>query len=1004
MLQNLPFIGSFPISQAFGDHPAHYAGFGCGNTPLRGHNGLDFPTPPGTPVIAVQAGVVLSAGTDPGRFGHFVLLGHEWGQSLYAHLGELRVGQGQQVAAGQPLGVSGNSGRSTAPHLHFGLRIAPFSVADGWCGYSDPQPYLDRLTQPRGSIIGPHIIGGVHQHLDLLRRWQPRLILALDPNPEEMVLVREACPNTVIIGRVFEPDGAIDSRIRANPQEAARWAHDKVMSRFSPAVNYWQFANEILQREDGLPLLNAFELARMELAEANGYRCAILAFSVGNPDLPEADRMAMWRIVYPALERAEQQGHVVAVHQYGAPDLFSPALDWYAFRLEHQVLRRLPYKRVQFAVTEYGIDGLIDGRPQPTGWQGFTEADGYVEQLLRAGRYLERFSGRVLGYAVFTLGHNAPWGSYDIAGSAAEALAARSERGSWSQINTEGHGLVAGEGDQTSEPGGTPIDNSPPPPDGGPDGSPDGEKPEPEKPVTEPPPPLQPVVEQRLTGWFTTANMRIRQLNERPDGPGGDLVYLVKDVFTTTNGSWEPAGEATSIPQWARDTYLAAEFLEAGADHHLFARVLDLDGKPVKNHEILFWSDGFEKLGDPGYTGYVRERTKESSGWANMFMGPSSSFVPERGESGPWCWAPAGAAEVVCGGGLPANHHVSTFAVWQAVRRADLEQPPVEPEKPVEPEPPIEPEKPVEPEKPTPQPPAITRRIGDWIQPLNVRIRTLEERPDRPQGDIVYLVKDIFTTRDGSWDPSNQPGSVNQWARESYLKPWGAPDYFDDAGADHHLFAAVLGLDGQLLRDYEIRYWSDGFDKLADPNYQGYVFRQTKSHSGWANIVTGPGSNFVPERGESGPWCWAPAGAAEVVCGGGMPAKQHVSFFVVWQAVRRSEGQPGPQPKPGDFDIFLPIIGGGMAAQAATAELPPSTTLVDPFALTALAAVRAAAWTRLGIEYRPDSALADYARRNALGMPVTQEFTVGTLVVQGFQGGIVYAASSDRSSVRHMSW
>lgn len=998
MLRNPPFLGAFPITQSFGDNPERYTHITCSGVSLRGHNGIDFATPSGTPVLAVQDGVVLAARNDASGFGNFVLLGHEWGQSLYAHLAQLQTAQGVQVATGQPIGLSGNSGVSTAPHLHFGLRITPFSVDDGWCGYSDPKPYLDRLTQPRGAIIGPHIIGGVSRHLDALRRWQPRLILVLDPNHDEMAALHDACPNTVIIGRVFEPDNEIDQRIRANPQAAAAWAHDKVMARFSPHVHYWQFANEVLQREDGLPLLNAFELARMELAEANNYKCAILAFSVGNPDLPENDRMAMWRMVYPAIERAERNGHVVAVHQYGAPDLFSPAQDWYALRLEHQVLRRLPYKRVQFAITEYGIDGLIEGRPQPTGWQAFTGAEGYVDQLLRAGRYLERFSGRVLGYTVFTLGHNPPWGSYDIAGAVTDQLAARSERGVWSQVNTSGSGIVAGESDTSTDPGS--VDSQP---DSGAPVTPPLDKEEP-KPDGGAPPPSKPPFERRLSDWFGRYNLRIRSLNERPDQPAGDIVYLIKDIFTTRNGSFDPSGDPGSIPQWARDAYLSPDFLEAGADHHLFARVLGLDGQPLKDHEIRYWSDGFERLGDPSYTNYVLERTKERSAWANMTIYSGSSFMPERGESGPWCWAPAGAAEVICGGGMPANHHISTFVVWQAVRRADLGGQPVEPGKPVEPEKPIEPDKPVEPEKPVEPAPVITRRLGDWVERLNVRIKPLADRPDQPTGEIVYLVKDIFTTRDGSWEGSDKPGSVNQWARDAYLKPVGAPDYFDDAGADHHLFAAIMGLDGQLLRDKEVMFWSDGFDKLGDPTYGGYVYRQTKSHSGWANIVTGPSSSYVPERGESGPWCWAPTGAAEVVCGGGMPAKQHISFFVVWQAVRRADLQkPG-----GGFNIFLPFVAGTrpLGTPAVDPAALPTSPLpeVDTVSLASLALLRGAAWNRLGLEYRPDSPLADYARRNALGMPVTPEFTLGRLVAQGYQGGIVYAPTDEQTGVRHVSW
>ncbi|MEZ4664932.1 MAG: M23 family metallopeptidase, partial [Caldilineaceae bacterium] len=149
MLRHMPFIGNFPISQAFGAN----AGAAPGEAgPPIGHNGLDFAMTIGTPVAAVQNGAVLAAGTDPAGYGEYVVLGHEWGQSLYAHLHETHVVQGQQVQAGDQLGLSGNSGLSNAPHLHFGLRIHPFSVEDGWSGYSDPEPYLRRLTQGRGAL------------------------------------------------------------------------------------------------------------------------------------------------------------------------------------------------------------------------------------------------------------------------------------------------------------------------------------------------------------------------------------------------------------------------------------------------------------------------------------------------------------------------------------------------------------------------------------------------------------------------------------------------------------------------------------------------------------------------------------------------------------------------------------------------------------------------------------------------------------------------------------
>jgi hypothetical protein len=311
--------------------------------------------------------------------------------------------------------------------------------------------------------------------------------------------------------------------------------------------------------------------------------------------------------------------------------------------------------------------------------------------------------------------------------------------------------------------------------------------------------------------------------------------------------------------------------------------------------------------------------------------------------------------------------------------------------------------------------------MGSWTDYLNVGIKSIAERPDRPAaGDVIYVIKDVFTTRDGSWDPSDKMGSVDAWARDAYLKPFGAPDYFDDAGADHHIFAHVLGLDGKPIPEAEIVFWSDGFDKLGDPNYTGWVTRLTKPHSGWANIPVEAGSNFVPERGESGPWCWTPRGAAEVFCGGGMPAKNHVSFFVVWQAVRAPSVTPPTPPTLGEYNVWLPVVGAGGAPAPAAAEQPPAVQaaqaapeapraaqfLAAPGAapLSPLALLRAEAWLRLGIEPRPDSPLAAFARSRSLGMPVTQEFEAAGYRVQGYQLAIVYAPASDPARVDLMPW
>ncbi|MBO4374999.1 MAG: peptidoglycan DD-metalloendopeptidase family protein [Lachnospiraceae bacterium] len=86
------------------------------------HNGVDFAAPSGTSILAAYDGVVAAAGYSP-SMGNYVMIDH--GDDLltvYMHASSLAVGTGQQVSAGQKIASVGSTGRSTGPHLHFGVR------------------------------------------------------------------------------------------------------------------------------------------------------------------------------------------------------------------------------------------------------------------------------------------------------------------------------------------------------------------------------------------------------------------------------------------------------------------------------------------------------------------------------------------------------------------------------------------------------------------------------------------------------------------------------------------------------------------------------------------------------------------------------------------------------------------------------------------------------------------------------------------------------------------
>jgi murein DD-endopeptidase MepM/ murein hydrolase activator NlpD len=86
------------------------------------HPGIDIAVSVGSLVRASGGAIVRQAGEDP-EYGFFVLLDHpDDYQTMYGHLSRILVTQGVTVEPGEVIGLSGNSGRSTAPHLHFEIR------------------------------------------------------------------------------------------------------------------------------------------------------------------------------------------------------------------------------------------------------------------------------------------------------------------------------------------------------------------------------------------------------------------------------------------------------------------------------------------------------------------------------------------------------------------------------------------------------------------------------------------------------------------------------------------------------------------------------------------------------------------------------------------------------------------------------------------------------------------------------------------------------------------
>lgn len=132
-----PFKGTYPITQKFGENPQDYAQFG-----MKGHNGIDYGMPTGTTVIAATSGIAYVK-SDPPGFGVYIeVVGAQY-KTVYAHLQRAAIANGHKVSQGEAIGYSNNTGNSSGPHLHFGVKPIAQDNNNGYFGAIDPQPILN---------------------------------------------------------------------------------------------------------------------------------------------------------------------------------------------------------------------------------------------------------------------------------------------------------------------------------------------------------------------------------------------------------------------------------------------------------------------------------------------------------------------------------------------------------------------------------------------------------------------------------------------------------------------------------------------------------------------------------------------------------------------------------------------------------------------------------------------------------------------------------------------
>jgi murein DD-endopeptidase MepM/ murein hydrolase activator NlpD len=130
----LPLQTDFRVSSEFGvrSNP-----FGRRNYEM--HNGIDFVAPYGTPIHATADGTVTRS-QNTGGFGKHVIIDHGYNyETLYAHMSELKVTEGQTIRRGEIVGLLGNTGRSSGPHLHYEVHRGQKPL--------NPRRYLKELSK-----------------------------------------------------------------------------------------------------------------------------------------------------------------------------------------------------------------------------------------------------------------------------------------------------------------------------------------------------------------------------------------------------------------------------------------------------------------------------------------------------------------------------------------------------------------------------------------------------------------------------------------------------------------------------------------------------------------------------------------------------------------------------------------------------------------------------------------------------------------------------------------
>ncbi len=408
-----PTTRRWHVSQRFGDHPDWYAPYN-----LAGHEGVDFACPAGTPVFASHDGWCEPRWRT--AYGEHVYLYGDECLTLYAHLSKISVAMGQRVKRGEQIGESGNTGRTTGPHLHLGLKVN--GVLNGpYKDWIDPVPYFEKEdVMTKTTMHVQRVESWMEQAIrDLGADWVKLVNPPAGPDPMPRVA------NKLV--RLWTDD--IDAGYIRRGEEGGRDFVRRMLPewRGRPWATCYSLANEPEcnnpdSNPDALAHLCGYSIGAMKEASANGIRVVILDLPEGNPSGDEG--AVRWKLeqLAPAVQMAGVLGHYVGLHAYWRPDVEGPLGRWHALgRIEWDMAQWIGKGVTSMGVTssprvlltEWGVDGGIAGRTPKEGWRKlYPDPQTYFHEVAEGEKRLRDLPWIIAAF-LFDFGYEEPWYHYD---------------------------------------------------------------------------------------------------------------------------------------------------------------------------------------------------------------------------------------------------------------------------------------------------------------------------------------------------------------------------------------------------------------------------------------------------------------------------------------------------------------------------------------------------------------------------------------------------------------